>query len=132
MALGIADVSNLASGGALLKAAIICTGLLMLTLMLHHTWSVPGALRLVAISGLLLASNPVTEAVEIEIAGDPANYRYASSNEPYVLTQFARRELWAVAHAQELSETVATMLVLYSLLLAAAHHVPGQARRAHK
>jgi hypothetical protein len=105
----------------LAQRGVLAGGLLLFVLVLRCLKGVPGAVRLAAIGALLLASNPVTGAFELTIAGDPANYEYVAADMPYAMTGSAWHLLWAVSRLQEASEVVAMALLLQSFLLAGAH-----------
>ena len=80
------------------------------------------AVRLLLVAFLLAASNPVVDAGERDIMGEPDNYRYVSERHTYELTNSAWHTLDLVRQVQEGTELL-VIAVLIGVFLTDAENV---------
>jgi hypothetical protein len=93
-------------------------GVIVLGMLRGSGW--PLQARLYAVVGLLLlATNPLTDRLERQLAGNSAYYTFDQASQSYVFDQRAWHALWAVSRAQELSELVALACLSMALLYVA-------------
>ena len=89
----------------------------VLFLLIHRQVRASGiAVRLLLVAFLLAASNPVVDAGEREIMGEPDNYRFVSAHHPYELTDSAWRTLELVRQVQEGTELLVIAFLFCAFL----------------
>jgi hypothetical protein len=77
----------------------------------------PGAALALWIAGLiLLGSTPLYEWVEIQLMGNSDYYSFDPTSRIYVFDRVAWRHVWIVSRAQELSELLALLCFVVSML----------------
>lgn len=90
----------------------------------------PVAARVYGAAGLLLlATNPLTNWLELWLAGNSDYYAFDATTQTYVFDPAAWHLLWAVSRAQELSELVALACFLAALLAIAGASQPAPSVR---